>query len=51
MVEFFINTVRGGYQLLADDLDVGTFTTREAAADFAVRFAQDHYAPAYRLFY
>ncbi len=51
MVEFFISTLRGGYQLLADGLDLGTFDTKEAAADFAVRFAQNHDAPAYRLFY
>ena len=51
MVEFFINTVRGGYQLVADGVDLGTFESKEVATDIAVRFAQDHHMPGYRLFY
>jgi len=55
-IEFFINRVRGGYQLEANGQDAGTFGTVEAAADMAVRFAQDAAADAgafvaYKVFY
>lgn len=46
-IEFFITPAQGGYQLVngkgAKYIDV-IFATKEAAADMAVRFAQDQRA-------
>lgn len=47
MIEFFIS--RNG-QLTEGDIVRGEFGSVDAAADFAVRFAQDCDAP-YRIFY
>lgn len=51
-IEFFINRVAGGYELVADGeaLDL-VFASPEDAADMAVRFAQDLDASGYRIFY
>jgi hypothetical protein len=49
--EFFITATRQGYDLTANGEKVGTFKTDTAAADMAVRFAQDHGATAYRIYY
>lgn len=51
MTEFFITRSRAGFTLTANGVDVGTFSTEEAAADMAVRFAQDIGATAYRIFF
>ena len=51
MIEFFITRVRGGHELTADGAVVGIFATAEAAADIAVRFAQDTDAAGYRIYY
>lgn len=51
MIEFFITTTRTGYELTANGEVVGVFASDTAAADMAVRFAQDNSAFSYRIFY
>ena len=51
MVEFFINRTRNGFELVHGEDLIDILQTAEAAADVAVRFAQDLDAPAYRIFY
>lgn len=51
MLEFFITRTRQGFELTTGETLVDVFTSVAAAADIAVRFAQDHDAGSYRIIY
>ena len=50
MIEFFITRCARGFRLETEGAAIDTFAS-EAAADMAIRFAQDTGAEAYRIFY
>ncbi|MFO0271338.1 MAG: hypothetical protein ACK53W_12490 [Gemmatimonadota bacterium] len=50
-IEFIITRTRAGFVLEADGVVVDTFASDTAAADMAVRFAQDAGAAGYRIIY